>query len=239
MRLKAKEEGNLALSELLKLLMNSTYGGFALHAPAFLAGVVEASSVEYLEKVHGVDLDITLDDKYHLVSYRKAPDFVLYQEIPDDDPAKESIDLVLNQIQNPNAFMPEVNVALAAEITAQGRILIRRKIKDIQDMGGLVGYSATDSVYTNLDLSKIDHFKNDIGNQLGQFKLERSADEAAFARCGLYGLIANPDAPFINKDGTTSNLILKHGGYNKGDISYDEVRHLALTGTAIQRTTRY
>jgi len=59
---------------MIKLIMNSTYGGFALHAPTFITGVVETSVVGYLEKVHGVDLDIKLDDFYHLVTYRKAGD---------------------------------------------------------------------------------------------------------------------------------------------------------------------
>jgi hypothetical protein len=49
-RLRAKKNANSALSELFKLIMNSAYGGFAMHAPVFLCGIVEASHVEYLEK---------------------------------------------------------------------------------------------------------------------------------------------------------------------------------------------
>jgi hypothetical protein len=58
--------------------MNSLYGGFAQPAAAvYLCGVVEASAVEYLEKVHGVEMDLKLDDYYHLVSYKKAADYGL------------------------------------------------------------------------------------------------------------------------------------------------------------------
>jgi hypothetical protein len=76
-RLQAKKDQNIALSEVLKLFMNSLYGGFAQHAAVFMCGVIEASHVEDLEKVHGVEMDLTLDNNYHLVSYKKGADYTI------------------------------------------------------------------------------------------------------------------------------------------------------------------
>jgi hypothetical protein len=90
-RIEAKKKNQGALDKLLKLWLNSLYGSFAMHAPVFICGVVETSAVEYLEKVHGVELDLKLDDHYHLVSYRKAGSMEMYQTVADSDPAKEPI----------------------------------------------------------------------------------------------------------------------------------------------------
>jgi len=89
-----------------------------MHAPAYICGIVEAHMLEYLEKVHGVDLDAKLDDKYHLVSYKKAADYAMWETIHDDDPAKENVKDVLKSIKNPNAYPTELNIAIAAQVTA-------------------------------------------------------------------------------------------------------------------------
>ena len=65
---------------------------------------------------------------------------------------------------------PAVNVAIAAQVTAYGRILIRKFIHNIIKGGGSVAYTATDSVYTNLPLHTMPELAGFIGNDLGQFK---------------------------------------------------------------------
>ena len=204
------------------------YGGHALHAPVFISGVIEASKVEYLENDLCEVIDIKLDQFNHLITYRKAADLVMYDQILDNDPAKEPIKKVLSDIQNPLAFPSEVNIAIAAQVTAYGRVLIRDFIHRIIKLGGKVAYTATDSVYTNLDMQNHPDFKGIVGPDLGQFKLERTFREGVWARCGLYGL---------DRCSGTTPQILKHSGYNKGDITYDQIKDLALHGIEIYRET--
>jgi hypothetical protein len=226
-RLVAKKDKNMALSEVLKLFMNSLYGGFAQPAAAvFMCGVVEASAVEYLEKVHGVEMDLKLDNKYHLVSYKKGADYTMWKEIPDEDPAKEPESKILNSNQNPLVFPMEVNVAIAAQVTAYGRALIREMINSIHQAGGVVAYSATDSVYTDIKLEDNPKFSKLVGKDLGQFKLEREFKEGYFARTGLYAL-----------SGCTGGkeTVIKHTSYNRPDISVQDVKELALYGRILKR----
>jgi hypothetical protein len=120
----------------------------------------------------------------------------------------------------------EVNVAIASQVTAYGRVLIRDLINKIHNEGGVVAYSATDSVYTDLDLEKNPKFSHLVGKELGQFKLERTFKEGYFARTGLYAL-----------DGCSpgSETIIKHTSYNRPDIDFKDVKHLALYGKVIKR----
>jgi hypothetical protein len=191
-----------------------------------MCGVVEASAVEYLEKVHGVEMDLKIDNNYHLVSYKKGADYTMWKTIPDEDPAKETEEQVVNSNQNPLVFPMEVNVAIAAQVTAYGRVLIRSLINKIDKHGGLVAYSATDSVYTNLKLEEIPEFSKLVGTEMGQFKQERSFKQGYFARTGLYGL-----------DGCSGKreTIIKHTSYNRPDITFQDVKELALYGTVLKR----
>jgi DNA polymerase elongation subunit (family B) len=120
----------------------------------------------------------------------------------------------------------EVNVAIAAQVTAYGRVLIRNLINRIDKAGGIVAYSATDSVYTNLSLEDIPEFKSLVGKEMGQFKRERSFRSGYFARTGLYAL-----------EGCSGNkpTVIKHTSYNRPDIDFQDVKHLALYGKVIKR----
>jgi hypothetical protein len=96
-------------------------------------------------------------------------------------------------------------------------------------LGGEVAYSATDSVYTNIDLTKHPAFKDLVGEGLGQFKLERSFKEGVFARGG--GLYA------LDQCTGKKPQVIKHGGYNRSDISFEDIKELALHGQEIYRET--
>jgi hypothetical protein len=120
----------------------------------------------------------------------------------------------------------EVNVAIAAQVTAYGRVLIRELINEIHQAGGVVAYSATEPACAGLKLEDNPKFQHLVGPEMGQFKLEREFKEGYFARTGLYAL-----------DGCTGKkaTIIKHTGYNRPDIKFNDVKDLALYGKVLKR----
>ena len=100
----------------------------------------------------------------------------------------------------------DVSLVISAAITFYARIHMSNVKLDILNKGGKVYYTDTDSIVTDITLDK-----NLIGNNLGQFKLERIIKEGYF---------------ISNK---TYCLVLQEGSFNKKDNSIIEDNSLGKT----------
>jgi hypothetical protein len=109
------------------------------------------------------------------------------------------------------------------------RLIIHKRIQ----FGGKVGYTATDSVYTDLPLPPTaEAFKDFVGNELGQFKLERSFEFGVWARGG--GL-CEAKLPTGNKAWIKRSA--EHWP-NRDDITFEEIYDLAARSAAVFRVAQ-
>jgi hypothetical protein len=111
-------------------------------------------------------------------------------------------DNVNNYLYNENEDMYhglDVNIAIAAAITAGGRLWIAR-VKNRQDIN--LFYSDTDSAITDSPLPI-----TWIGNELGQFKLEYVIKRAVFLAPKVYGLITEDNKEIIKVKGLSKDAV--------------------------------
>jgi hypothetical protein len=106
----------------------------------------------------------------------------------------------------------DVSIAIASAITSYSRIHMNKIKLDILSKGGLIYYTDTDSIVTNIKLDS-----DLIGSELGKLKLEHEIKVAYFVSTKTYG--------FKTKQG---DVILKAKGVNKSNLSLVDFRKLYL-----------
>lgn len=105
---------------------------------------MSSQQADLLALAHGVDLDVELmDSDEHFVSYIKAPEIFGALGLPFTQEEFRSA-------WNPDAAESLVNVAVAAQVTANARCILRSYIRKVHELGEHVYYCATDSLYTDI-----------------------------------------------------------------------------------------
>lgn len=108
---------------------------------------------------------IPLTENYQLVSYNP--------EVNIDQLKNLNIDVIKYfNLYSPNSFEStdkynKVSIAISAAVTAYARIHINELKFKILNLGGILYYSDTDSIVTNIKLSD-----DMIGSEIGKLKLE-------------------------------------------------------------------
>lgn len=148
-RAEAKANGQLGLSMKKKIDMNSLYGKFA-----------QKTDGKESVKIYAPDSSQFIDDYYdqRLKYVRFTKGYLVI-------------------CKNAEGNDKESNVAISAAITSNGRVEIHKMISLIRKHGGWVHYCDTDSIISNLDISKIPElFKKLVpdgeGKALGSLKNE-------------------------------------------------------------------
>lgn len=159
---------------------------------------------------------IHIDDKM-LVNYNNK----VSKDICDsfDVDYKNSILIkIKNNNESENTFR-YVSIAIASAVTSYARIFISKTKLDILNRKGLLYYSDTDSIVTNIPLSD-----KMVGNGLGQYKLEHVVNRAYIISSKTYCLIL--------EDGT---LLVKAKGVNNHKLNEQDFITLA-NGEAVEIT---
>ena len=138
--------------------------------------------------------------KYTILNYQLIEDQFLISYIDSD---------INNNINNSKAHT-NVSVVISSAITAYARIFMSR-FKNNKNF--ILFYTDTDSLYTNKPLDI--YYKNLIGKDLGQFKLEVIFDEAVFLAPKVYGGIVS--------DTNNKIEITKVKGY-KNILNYNQLK---------------
>ena len=173
-----------------KLLMNSLYGRFGMD-PNYTS---EKHSIIDISEFTSYEL------KYDILNYTIIEDKFLISYIDSD---------INNNINNSKAHT-NVSVVISSAITAYARIFMSR-FKNNKNF--ILFYTDTDSLYTNKPLDI--YYKNLIGKDLGQFKLEVIFDEAVFLAPKVYGGIVS--------DTNNKIEITKVKGY-KNILNYNQLK---------------
>lgn len=148
-RLEAKQAGNLAGADMMKLISNSTYGKFGQKSNDKDCVTLHVSnSIAYIQKYYSNSL----------VSVRHTPCYTLIRSKEDKE-------------------LGDTNVAIAAAITSYARIKLHMAISLVRQNGEWVHYCDTDSIITSMDIQNVEAVRNVLipdrnGKSLGSMKNE-------------------------------------------------------------------
>lgn len=146
---KAKAEGNPAMAQAYKIIINSGYGFWGLRTKDRDGVIIcEPNSHKYMEYLN--------TDK--LVSIREQGDYVLCR-------IKKDLDVC------------DFNVSVAAAISSYARSKLHKMLTAIRKVGGKVYYCDTDSVICNININDYPNIKKKFqwdgdGTELGSLKNE-------------------------------------------------------------------
>jgi len=170
-----KETFNSSKREIAKLLMNSLYGRFGLRYLDEVCHIYDDCDTARIHLIYKVNKVIPFEDGSELIIHSRLPRLDSINLIDPNASELDSLKSEINIYQN-------TNVAIAAAITAYARILINDYKYHINNLGGEVAYSDTDSLVCNRDLS------DDLvsGTKLGLMKLEREPTKGIFIAPKLY-----------------------------------------------------
>lgn len=184
--LRVKSKGT-PLDKIIKLILNSLYGRFGMINEVKKCLLLDSEkSEDYLNELllaYDVKCYENVEANKTMVKFANKPVLDNIQFIED----MPLLDKLMNNYENSTRSLSSA-VQISAAITAYARIeMYKYKLKYN------VYYSDTDSIFTD---SKID--ENDIGNNLGQMKLEYKIKHGLFIAPKLY-YIEKEDNSFIFK----------------------------------------
>lgn len=146
---KAKSEGNPAMAQAYKIIINSGYGFWGLRTKDRDGVIIcEPNSHKYMDYLN--------TDK--LVSIREQGDYVLCR-------IKKDLEVC------------DFNVSIAAAISSYARSKLHKMLTDIRKVGGKIYYCDTDSVICNININDYPNIKKKFqwdgdGSELGSLKNE-------------------------------------------------------------------
>ena len=199
-KMKAAKEGHKALEYSGKINANSGYGFYGFNPYD-----------RTVMKVYGEDmLDHLISMEHNAqLSYRKEEDVYICSE-------------------RTNVLLPDINISVAAAITSYARMRLWELIQDIKDIGGVVYYYDTDSVYSSIDIVKHPVLGPKWcgpgkGKNLGELKRELptkvNIKKMVIVGCKTYGYKTTTDGYVTKSKGTRNPDPMKYKPY-PDDVKY-------------------
>jgi len=136
----AEMKGDKPTRTIAKLFLNSLYGKFASSYFVNASQVVfDSETLSILEKLYKINSIMDVDMDIKVVNYNVEP----------DQAAKVDKDTLRHAFKNSQKALQDkaTNIPLAAAITAHARIVLYRLYMEVENRGGIVCYSDTDSVF--------------------------------------------------------------------------------------------
>ena len=231
----AKRDGNPALAQVWKIIANSGYGFWGI-------------------RVQDRDCILIQDaDKSAIYPYLENGKFLNYNEIGDYSIMRVEDDLPVS----------DFNVGVASAISSYSRCRLWSLIDAIEEKSGNVFMCDTDSVITNLDLSKYPDLMSEFmwdgcGDDLGSLKNEaddflkdegHTKDKIKWLKDEIGGMIYFDDLILggckfytLRKDGC-KNIIAKCKGYKKGtdgsELAFEDFEDMDGGGVKGQKQVQF
>ena len=231
----AKRDGNPALAQVWKIIANSGYGFWGI-------------------RVQDRDCILIQDaDKSAIYPYLENGKFLNYNEIGDYSIMRVEDDLPVS----------DFNVGVASAISSYSRCRLWSLIDAIEEKSGNVFMCDTDSVITNLDLSKypdlmFEFMWDGCGDDLGSLKNEaddflkdegHTKDKIKWLKDEIGGMIYFDDLILggckfytLRKDGC-KNIIAKCKGYKKGtdgsELAFEDFEDMDGGGVKGQKQVQF
>lgn len=170
-------KGELSVSIIAKMLMNSLFGKFAMKTNKNIIRYVNKEESDLIHLYHNVYDNFSFSEDLEYIKYSSMINDHFYELHSLEEYGQLSHKLDINNKE----FQSSLPVAIS--ITSYARIYMHSIMKEILDLGGKIYYIDTDSIITDIDLP--DYL---LGNCIGQFKLEFRAKEGYFIAPKLYYL---------------------------------------------------
>ncbi len=208
---------NPVLRSICKLLLNSLLGRFGLDLEKFVTKIVDENIYTEILATRKISGDHPITNKHRMVTFNPEISKELCDSFDIDIvKATNKSKLIMD---NSSQGLKHVSVAISAAVTAYGRIHINKLKKDILSQKGNIYYSDTDSIVTDIELSK------DLVDEkaIGKLKLEHKVHRGYFISGKTYCLRLD-----------NGKVIIKSKGMISSELSEDDFINL-LNGNTIER----
>jgi hypothetical protein len=175
---------NLVERAIMKSLLNNLLGRFGLNINKAKTEVVNLDRLDLLISTRECNSFKKISENSYLISYYpKISKAVCEMHNLDYTEVLKEINpkVKLEDMSESDKFS-DVSIAISSAITAYARIYMSKVKLDILNRGGNIYYTDTDSIVTDIPLSN-------VGDKLGEFKLEHKVKKGYFVSAKTYGLI--------------------------------------------------
>jgi DNA polymerase family B len=225
---KLKNELTGSKRQVIKSLLNNLLGRFALNHVKPITKTVNKKVLDKILATRAVNTFKEINSDSFILTYMPLLDKEIceshnidyYKAILND--RSHNIEKLVNVFQ-------DTSIIISAFTTSYARIQMNQIKLDILAAGGLLYYSDTDSIVTDLSLDKLKEVMPEkVGKELGQLKFEYQVKKGYFISNKVYALLLN--------DGT---IIKKGKGFSTDSISLFEYEKLYLYSQSIKANKNY
>jgi len=191
---------NLVEKSIMKSLLNNLLGRFGLNINKPKTEIVNLDKLDLLISTRECNSFKKISENSYLISYYPKISKVVcemhgldYAEVLKEVKSEVNLDN-----QSGSDKFNDVSIVISAAITAYARIYMSKVKLDILNKGGNIYYTDTDSIVTDIPL-------NNVGNKLGEFKLEHKVKKGYFVSAKTYGLILENNKTLCKSKGVVEN----------------------------------
>lgn len=192
--------------QVVKNLLNNLIGRFGLNFVKPITKTVSKAGLDKILATKEVKTFKEINEENYLVTFYP----IVNKDICDShnlDYFKVLLEEKGTQLRQ-NAIFKDVSLVTAAFVTSYARVYMQKIKLAILEVGGLIYYSDTDSIVTNLSLKTLSKkLPSKIGNKLGQLKLEHTGEKAYFISNKTYILLTTKDKEIIKAKGIFSDSL--------------------------------
>jgi hypothetical protein len=186
----------------MKSLLNNLLGRFGLNINKPITELVNIDDFDLLISTRECKSFKKVSENSYLVSYYpKISKTVCEMHGLDYTKVLKNANLKVHlDNQSKSAQFNDVSIVISAAITAYARIYMNRIKLDILSKGGSIYYTDTDSIVTNIPI-------DNVGNNIGEFKLEYEIAKGYFISAKTYGLILKNNKTICKSKGVIENSL--------------------------------
>jgi len=192
--------------QVVKSLLNNLIGRFGLNFIKPITATVNKKELDRILATKEVKTFKEINEENYLITYNPVVNKAIC-ESHNLDYFKAILD-ERNKLLNPNTIFQDVSLVTAAFVTSYARVYMQKIKLAILKVGGLIYYSDTDSIVTNLTLKKLEEkLGNYVGNKLGQLKLEYVGEKAYFISNKTYILLTSKGGEITKAKGIRADSL--------------------------------
>lgn len=193
--------------QVVKSLLNNLLGRFALNYIKPITKIVKKVELDYILTTKVIKTFKEINENNYIITYYP----IVNKEICDSHNL-DYYKVILNErkkniSENVDIFL-DTSIVISSFVTSYARIFMHEIKFTILQNNGNIYYSDTDSIVTNLSLDKLKQIlPKEIGNKLGQLKLEYQVREAYFISNKTYTLLLEDGKTIKRAKGVSSNSL--------------------------------
>ena len=207
---KAGLEGNKTLRTVMKLLINSLYGKFASKYFLSTTEIIKRDNLNTVNELFKVNSITKIDSNFMIVNHDIKP---IVTRIAHKDLKEKAYNNAAKALAD-----KDLNVAVAAAITAYGRVQLLELMIEVEGRGGNICYTDTDSVFCTLPESP-------FNKPFGPYTWVGPAEEHTFKKA----LFLAPKIYYLEDLNGKITFKVKGVNTNNRDLNYEGLEYLFIS----------